>query len=140
MTQQAPAQIEFACSQCGRTFGQGDLVQIAGSWVCGDCKAAFLSRLMAGGAATSTRWHYGGFWIRFAAVLIDAVLMQVVRIPMSLLLLGTVMSPFATVRPNRAALTGSILALTFLSMLVAFLYEVIMIHQFARRSARWPSE
>jgi uncharacterized RDD family membrane protein YckC len=130
MTQQAPVQAAVACSQCGRTLGQGDLVQIAGNWVCGDCKAAFLSRLMAGGAVTSTRWHYGGFWIRFAGVFIDGMLMQVVRIPMSLLLLGTVMSPFATVRPSRAALTGSILTLTFVSMLIACLYEVIMIHQF----------
>jgi uncharacterized RDD family membrane protein YckC len=130
MTQQAPAQTVLACSQCGRTFGQGDLVQIAGNWVCGDCKAAFLSRLMAGGAARSSRWHYGGFWIRFAGVFIDGILMQVVRIPMSLLFLGAVMSPLATARPNPAAFTGAMLTLTFVTTLIAFLYEVIMIRYF----------
>jgi uncharacterized RDD family membrane protein YckC len=130
MTQLAPAQAAVACSQCRRTFGQGDLVQIAGNWVCGDCKAAFLSRLMAGGPATGSRWHYGGFWIRFVGVLIDGILMQVVRIPMSLLLLGTVISPFATARPNRAAFTGAVLTLTLFGMLVACLYEVIMVHHF----------
>ena len=130
MTQQVSTQVALACSQCGRTFGQGDLVQISGNWVCGDCKAAFLNRLMAGGAATSSRWHYGGFWIRFAGVFIDGVLMQVVRIPMSLLLLGTVISPLATAKPNPAVLTGAMLTLTFVSMLIAFLYEVIMVRYF----------
>jgi len=129
MTQQAPTQAAVACSQCGRTFGQGDLVQIAGNLVCGDCKPAFLSRLMAGGAASS-QWHYGGFWIRFAGVFIDGILMQVVRVPLSLLLLGTVMSPLAAAKPNPAALTGAMVTLGFVSMLIACLYEVIMIHQF----------
>ena len=129
MTLEAPAQMVLACSQCGRTFGQGDLVQIAGNSVCGDCKAAFLSRLMAGGAATSSRWHYGGFWIRFAGVFLDGILMQIVRIPMSLLLLGAVMSPLARARTN-PALTGAMLTLTLVSTLIAFLYEVIMIRYF----------
>ena len=38
MTQQATAPAVLVCSQCGRTFGQSDLVQIAGNWVCGGCK------------------------------------------------------------------------------------------------------
>ena len=105
-------------------------MQIAGNWVCGDCKPAFLSRLMAGGAATSSKWHYGGFWIRFAGVFIDGVLMQVVRVPLSLLLLGTVMSPLAAAKPNPAVFTGAMVTLGFVSMLIACLYEVIMIHQF----------
>ncbi|HEU5410771.1 MAG TPA: hypothetical protein VFU57_07110, partial [Candidatus Acidoferrales bacterium] len=64
MTPQAPVQTMLACSQCGRSFAHSDLVQIAGNWVCGDCKQAFLSRVMASGASATTRWHYGGFWIR----------------------------------------------------------------------------
>ncbi len=130
MTQQAPTQPVLACSQCGRMFAQSDLVQIAGNWVCAECKPAFLSRLMAGGAATSSQRHYGGFWIRFGGVFIDGILLQVVRIPMSLLFLGTVMSPLAASRPNPPALTGAILTLTFVSMLIACLYEVIMIRHF----------
>ena len=41
MTQQASTQPVLACAQCGRTFGQSDLVPIAGNWVCGACKPAF---------------------------------------------------------------------------------------------------
>jgi uncharacterized RDD family membrane protein YckC len=130
MTQQAPAQAVLACSQCKRTFAQSDLVQIAGNWVCGGCKSAFLSRVMAGGASATSRWHYGGFWIRFAAVFIDGLLMQVVRVPLSLLLLGAVVTPFQRPGPNPAALSGALLTLGFASMLVACLYEVIMIRNF----------
>jgi uncharacterized RDD family membrane protein YckC len=129
MTQQVPTQVALACSQCGRTFGQGELVQIAGNWVCGGCKAAFLNRLMAGGAATSSQWHYAGFWIRCAGALIDGVLMQAVRIPLSLLILGTVISPLAPAKPN-PALLGATVTLALLSTLIACLYEVIMIHSF----------
>jgi uncharacterized RDD family membrane protein YckC len=132
MTQQAPAQTMLFCSQCGRSFGQSDLVQIAGRLVCGDCKPAFLSRVVAGGAAAISRWHYGGFWIRFCGVTIDGILLQLVRIPMSLLILGAVESPLQSFQSRMApmALTGAMLTLTLVSMLVAFLYEVIMIRYF----------
>ena len=133
MTQQAPAQTMLFCSQCGRSFGQSDLVPIAGKLVCGDCKSAFLSRVVAGGPSAGTsRWHYGGFWIRFCGVIIDGILLQLVRIPMSLLILGAVMTPLQTLqsRATPMAMTGAMLTLTLVSMLVAFLYEVIMIRYY----------
>lgn len=81
MTQQAPSQATSACSQCGRPFAQSDLVQIAGNWVCGDCKPAFLSRVVAGGISTS-QWHYGGFWIRVVARMLDGIAVAVVFLPL----------------------------------------------------------
>ena len=77
MSQQDPVQAVLACSQCGRSFAHSDLVQIAGSWVCGDCKPAFLSRVMASGAAQPFGWRYGGVWIRFAARFIDGIVLGV---------------------------------------------------------------
>ena len=50
MGTEAPVQTVW-CSQCGRPLTQSDLVHIAGNWVCADCKPAFLSRVMASGAA-----------------------------------------------------------------------------------------
>jgi len=129
MMQQAPTQAAMPCSQCRRMLAQSDLVQIAGNWVCGDCKPAFLSCVVAG-TASSSRWHYGGFWIRFVAVFIDGILMQVVRVPISLLVLGAVASPLRTPGPNTAALTGAMLTLTGISMLIAVLYEASMIRYF----------
>ena len=51
MSQEAPVETVFSCSQCGRALAHSDLVQIAGNWVCADCKPAFLSRVMASGVA-----------------------------------------------------------------------------------------
>src|SRR5260370_7910785 len=79
MSRDAPVQTVLACSQCGRTFAHSDLVQIAGNWVCADCKPAFLSRVMASGAAGASplAWRYGGFWIRFGARFIDGLIFTV---------------------------------------------------------------
>jgi Predicted membrane protein/domain len=90
MSQQDPASAILACSQCGRPFAHSDVVQIAGNWVCGDCKPAFLSRVMASGAAAASPlgWRYGGFWIRFAARLIDGLVLGV-----PLLILAAVLIP-----------------------------------------------
>jgi uncharacterized RDD family membrane protein YckC len=80
MTQQTSTQALLACSQCGQTFAQSDLVQIAGNWVCGACKPAFLSRVMAG-TASAAQWHYGGFWMRLAARMIDGLALSAVYLP-----------------------------------------------------------
>jgi uncharacterized RDD family membrane protein YckC len=79
MSQDASGQTVVPCSQCGRTFAHSDVVQIAGNWVCGECKPGYLSRVMATGAvALSPRgWSYGGFWIRFAARMIDGLLLGI---------------------------------------------------------------
>jgi len=74
MTQQAPTQPVLACAQCGKSFGQSDLVPIAGNWVCGACKPAFLSRIVAGGPAVVSSFHYAGVGIRFGARFIDGLL------------------------------------------------------------------
>src|ERR1700722_19014464 len=79
MNPEAPVQTVLYCSECGRALGQSDLVQIAGTWVCADCKPAFLSRVMASGAAGASplAWRYGGFWIRFGARFIDGLIFTV---------------------------------------------------------------
>ena len=87
MSSQGPTQAVLACSQCGRTFAQSDLVQIAGNWVCGDCKPAFLSRVMTGGPS-AVGWRYGGFWIRLGARIIDGFLLGI-----PLLILAAVLIP-----------------------------------------------
>jgi len=109
-------------------FAHSDLVQIAGSWVCGGCKPAFLSRVMAGGAAVAPAWHYGGFWIRVAARLIDTVVLYVAQIPIQLLLIGRVLLPGT--RPpaeSAAALISAALWVTLASWVLRGVYEVLML-------------
>lgn len=77
MSQQILPPMLFACSQCGRSFAQADLLQIAGTWVCGECKPAFLSRVMAGGPGAASALQYAGVGIRFGARFIDNLVFAV---------------------------------------------------------------
>ncbi len=125
MTQQAPSQATSACSQCGRPFAQSDLVQIAGNWVCGDCKPAFLSRVVAG--STSPRnWHYGGFWIRVVARLIDSIVVIAIQASIAFLLLGAFGAEFF---PNvyRSQPAASRITFQFLSFFIGIAYEVVFL-------------
>jgi uncharacterized RDD family membrane protein YckC len=131
LSPQAPVQAVLACSQCGRPFAHSDLVQIAGNWVCGDCKPAFLSRVMASGAAAASplAWHYGGFWMRFAARIIDGFVLGVPLIILAAVLMpnlirarGTASNPAPG--PFVAAFTLSLFLIYFLIMTF---YEVLML-------------
>jgi len=127
MSQQAPVQTVLTCSQCRRNFAHADLVQIAGNWVCGECKPAFLSRVMASGAAAQVGWHYGGFWIRFGARMIDGFLLGIVQASLALALFGTFGAQFM---PNVIRSEPQSLRVSFqiLSYAIGFLYEVLFLH------------
>jgi uncharacterized RDD family membrane protein YckC len=127
MTQQAPTQSALACSQCGRMFAHSDLVQIAGNWVCGDCKPAFLSRVMVAGAAAAGPfgWHYGGFWIRFGARFIDSfVLMAPIMILAAVFIPNLLRAGNQQPSPAFMAFFVSWVGVGFLAMIC---YEVLML-------------
>lgn len=127
MSQQAPPLTVLACSQCGRTFGHSDLVQIAGNWVCGDCKSAYLSRVMASGATVSGPfgWHYGGFWIRVGARIIDSfVLIAPILILAAVLIPNLIRTGNQPSNPAFAAIFLTVFVLFFLALIA---YEVVML-------------
>jgi uncharacterized RDD family membrane protein YckC len=134
MSQEAPVQTVLACSQCGRPLAQSDLVQIAGNWVCAECKPAFLSRVMASGAAGASplAWRYGGFWIRFGARFIDglvfivpALIFAAVFIP-NLIRAGTQAGNPASV-PNPAFAAFSFITFFLVFFLAGGCYEILML-------------
>lgn len=67
------------CSECGRPFPGDQLVALGNANVCAMCKPVYLQRMREGGQAIAQR-RYAGFWIRFVAVLIDAVILTVVEL------------------------------------------------------------
>lgn len=125
MTEQTAAQEMLTCTRCKRTFGRSDVVQLAGNWVCGDCKAAFLSRVVAGAAGLSN-WHYGGFWIRYAARMIDTIVLLSAQASIAFVFFGTFAAEFMpTVMRSRPA--GLRASYQLLSYAIAFLYEVVFL-------------
>ena len=123
------AQADFACSQCGRMFARSDLVQVAGNWVCGACKPAFLSRVMAGGPGAISSLRYAGVGIRFGARFIDGLLFTVpILILAAVLIPNLLRTQVQTQQPN-PALGGFILIFFLAIFLVAIAYEVVMLKQ-----------
>jgi len=108
-------------------FAHSDLVQIAGNWVCGDCKPAFLSRVMVAGpaAAGPFGWHYGGFWVRFGARFIDSFVLMA-----PILILAAVFIPNLLRAANQQpspALTAFFLTWVGVGFLAMICYEVLML-------------
>ena len=130
MTQQVPTQADMACSQCGRMFAHTDLVQVAGNWVCGACKPAYLSRVMASGpgAASPLGWHYGGFWMRFCARVGDSFVLVVPILILAAVLIPNLLRSRGNA-PSPADPIFAIFGLTFflLFFLGVIFYEVLML-------------
>jgi uncharacterized RDD family membrane protein YckC len=130
MSELAPLQTVLLCSQCGRTFAHSDMVQIAGNWVCGDCKPAYLSRVMASGAAMASPrgWHYGGFWIRFGARMIDGLVLGVPLLVFFFLLMPNVFNAQGNVtNPFIAAFATFNLTYLLVSLIISGCYEVMLL-------------
>jgi uncharacterized RDD family membrane protein YckC len=77
----APAVTGAVCCQCGRYFPTDDMILFRGAWVCAGCKPVFFQRIQEGGRAVpygvAAALRYAGFWIRFAAVFIDSLILGV---------------------------------------------------------------
>ena len=127
MTQPAPIQTLLACSQCGRTFAQSDLVHIAGNWVCGSCKPAYLSRVMATGPGADASVRYAGVWIRWGARLIDGLVLMVPFGIAMALLVPNLLRAARSQPPNPAAFRGFIVILFPIFFLAMTVYEVMML-------------
>ena len=64
------------CSQCGQPVARDEWVTFGRAWICANCKPVFVGRLIEGGSFDAYR--YAGFWLRFAAKMIDGVVVSTV--------------------------------------------------------------
>lgn len=65
------------CSECRRAFSTDDLAAFGDSLVCASCKPIYTQKLREG-VPTHQIHRFGGFWIRFVAILIDGLILAVV--------------------------------------------------------------
>jgi len=70
------------CSECGRPFPQSELIPFGSSFVCATCKETFAHKLREG-VNSAGALRYGGFWIRFVAILIDGAILVTVSLLLS---------------------------------------------------------
>jgi uncharacterized RDD family membrane protein YckC len=115
------------CSQCGRVFGPDEMLRFGDRWVCASCKPVFVQGLKEGNVVAS-RFAYGGFWIRFGALIIDGIILAVVRF---VLLLPVVLRIFAAPQeqPTMALFGVQILA-NLIDFAIRVGYETYFVGRF----------
>lgn len=81
----------ITCANCGQLFPTSAAVMIGSSWVCSTCKPVYMQRMREGGYGMSASgMRYGGFWMRFAAVFIDGIIVglaqMLITVPLGMVL------------------------------------------------------
>jgi uncharacterized RDD family membrane protein YckC len=77
------------CAECGRPTASDELARFGDLLVCPECKDRYAQKLREG-VAPAISFEYGGFWIRFLAVIIDGIILMVVGTILQYALLGNV--------------------------------------------------
>ncbi len=72
------------CCVCQKTFPAGDLIVLDSNPVCAECKP-FLIRKLEEGQSVVKQYRYAGFWIRFAAKIIDGIILGIISLPLNIL-------------------------------------------------------
>jgi len=109
------------CSECGRPFPASQLTSYGDLSVCAQCQPAYAQRL----SGVNAKRHYGGFWIRFLAIIIDGIILAVIsffiRLPLGLAMGGLGVSLGRNPDPAQAlAALPAILSLTRISFMIQF--------------------
>src|SRR5215469_15969421 len=70
-----PTQVYY-CSECGQPTRPDELARFGDRLICPNCKNAYAQRLREG-VTPAGFVRYGGFWLRFVAVIIDGIIMAI---------------------------------------------------------------
>jgi uncharacterized RDD family membrane protein YckC len=73
-----PALPMAACSECSGSFSQEEMVRFKELWICAACKPSFFQKIKEG-VPVAGSLAYAGFWLRFAAVVIDWLILAMVN-------------------------------------------------------------
>jgi len=107
------------CANCGQLFSPNDVIFLGNSYVCAGCKPIYLQRMREGGASAGVGVRrFGGFWIRFAAVLIDGVILAMISYAITLPVTFTILR----LTDNPMAVVGVSLILNLLQIGLAAAY------------------
>lgn len=117
-----PAVAGVVCSECGRTFSSDEVIRYGTVAVCAQCKPTFVQKLKEGVVAHAAL-EYAGFWRRFAAVLVDGIILWIVNSGVAMLVLASMGQLPSPEQDPRAFLTMQGI-LVFIQMAIGISYEV----------------
>ncbi len=114
------------CSQCGQPKSEQELARFGDILVCGSCKPAYAQGLSEGIARPA--FHYAGFWIRFVAYLIDALIVGFASVAVQAILLpGLRLSTRSSLGAGAIALVG---IAYIVGVAIAAAYEGLFVYKF----------
>ncbi|MFZ5897219.1 MAG: RDD family protein [Myxococcota bacterium] len=86
------ASARVTCVECGQSFEPRETIRYQGNYVCRGCKDIYFERVHASepSAPVETKPKYATFGSRFAAKLVDTLILYVLQLPLTALLALTV--------------------------------------------------
>jgi uncharacterized RDD family membrane protein YckC len=129
------------CHECNRIVDREPAVRYRDLSICPRCKNAYFQKVREG-LASEEAAHYGGFWIRWCARLLDGLILMAVTIPLSIInqviifRFYPIMSPGVKLEQfENTAILGAFLtiqaAFVLVGLILAFAYEVYFVGRFA---------
>jgi uncharacterized RDD family membrane protein YckC len=116
------------CGECGKAFPISDLANFGGTYICANCKPAYLQRLREGEqpvGARALQRRYAGFWIRTLALVIDGVIIMAVTMPIAFLLAFSLGFTGGRMDPEALnAKMGLVVLMYLVLFVIAIFYQV----------------
>lgn len=112
------------CNECQENFDESEMVTYGEEYVCSACKDTFFQKIKEG-VLTGTDMEFKGFWIRFAAVFLDGILMQIVTMVLGGVA-GFIVGSALSSNPEAAAGVSMVIGLV-VGLLIPATYEIMMI-------------
>ena len=125
------AENEGRCRECGKVFLRVEMISFNHLFVCANCKPVFLQKLKEGvykeePMPVVAEMRYAGFWVRFAASIIDTILLYMANIPIGFL------SPFMIERWKTSPSYFFIIQGNFMlfGIIISAAYEILLIGKY----------
>jgi len=98
------------CSECGQPWAAEELARFGDRLVCPNCKNAYAQKLREG-VAPAGFVRYGGFWLRFVAVIIDGIILAIPMGILQAMVFGALGLSMARMTPNPNAAPEEVFAM-----------------------------
>jgi len=118
---------QAVCAECNGVFDLQDTIPYGNIRVCAHCKPVFMQKLAEGARINTGTMTYAGFWIRFAAVFLDGIILQLVNLPIQLVIGFSFGQAIGTEPRGTLALQAISTAISFG---IGITYEVLMIGKY----------
>src|SRR5438105_1571538 len=97
------------CSECGQPTPADELARFGEHMVCPNCKNSYAQKLREGvspNLAAAAGFRYAGFWIRFLAYVIDAIILGVVTNVVNMIFFGSAIRAMMEQAANPTEMLG----------------------------------